>query len=53
MIEESGLKNVKVIATGGLGRIIADETDCIDIYDSMLTLKGLRIIRDKHRGIKA
>ena len=53
MVEESGLKNVKVIATGGLGRIIANETECIDIYDSMLTLKGLRIIRDKHRGIRA
>lgn len=51
MIEESGLDDVKVIATGGLGRIIADETDCIDVYDNMLTLHGLRLIRKRHRGL--
>ena len=47
--EESGLDNLKVVATGGLGRVIADETECIDIYDSYLTLDGLRIIYDKNR----
>ena len=47
--EESGLANLKVVATGGLGRVIADETDSIDIYDSSLTLDGLRIIYDKNR----
>lgn len=52
MIEESGLDNIKVIATGGLGKIIANETECIDIYDNMLTLKGLRLIRNKCRGIR-
>ena len=46
---ESGLANLKVVATGGLGRVIADETDSIDIYDSSLTLDGLRIIYDKNR----
>ena len=45
--EESGLENMKVVATGGLGKIIADETDCIDVYDSQLTLEGLRIIYEK------
>ena len=40
MIEESGFSNVKVIATGGLGGMISKETDCIDIYDADLTLKG-------------
>ncbi|MDF2474127.1 MAG: pantothenate kinase [Anaerocolumna sp.] len=50
MIEESGLSNVKVIATGGLGKIIADETDTIQIYDPMLTLKGLKIIFNKSKG---
>ena len=45
--EESGLENMKVVATGGLGKIIADETDCIDVYDSQLTLEGLRIIYKK------
>ena len=47
--EESGLSNLKVVATGGLGKIIADETNRIDIYDNMLTLKGLRIIYEKNR----
>lgn len=50
MIEESCLSNVKVIATGGLGKIIADETDTIQIYDPMLTLKGLKIIFNKSKG---
>lgn len=42
--EESMLSNLKVVATGGLGKIIADATDLIDIYDPNLTLKGLRYI---------
>lgn len=46
--KETGLKNMKVVATGGLGRIISEETDVIDIYDSILTLDGLRIIYDKN-----
>lgn len=49
MIEESGLKNVKVVATGGLGKTIAKETDSIHIYDSDLTLKGLRCIYAKQK----
>lgn len=47
--KESGITNLKVVATGGLGRIIADETDCIQFYDSSLTLDGLRIIYEKNR----
>lgn len=47
--EESGIGNLKVVATGGLGRLIADETKEIDIYDSFLTLDGLRIIYEKNR----
>lgn len=47
--EESGLPDLKVVATGGLGRLIAEETDAIDVYDSALTLDGLRIIYDKNR----
>jgi len=49
MIKESGYGKVKVVATGGLGRIIANETECIDIYDPMLTLSGLRLIFDKQK----
>lgn len=46
--EESGIQDLKVVATGGLGRTIADETDAIDIYDSSLTLDGLRILYEKN-----
>ena len=47
--EETGLNGMKVVATGGLGRTIADETDTIDIYDSTLTLDGLHIVYEKNR----
>lgn len=47
--KETGYENLKVVATGGLGRIIADETDAIDVYDSALTLDGLRILFEKNR----
>ena len=50
--EESGYKDAKVVATGGLGKIIANETDMIDIYDSELTLKGLRFIYEKNKRTK-
>ena len=49
MKEESGYHNVYVIATGGLGKIIAKETDCIDLYDPQLTLNGLRLIYERMR----
>lgn len=48
--EESGLSNAKVVATGGLGRIICDETNKIDVYDKDLTLMGLKIIYDKQNN---
>lgn len=50
MIEESGFTDAKVVATGGLGRIIAEETDCISEYDPMLTMKGLYLIYRRHKG---
>lgn len=48
VMEESGIKDLKVVATGGLGRLIADETDLIQIYDPVLTLEGLRLIYEKN-----
>ena len=47
--EESGLENMKVVATGGLGKVLARETETIDIYDQRLTLEGLRIIYEKNK----
>ena len=46
--EETGLSDLMVVATGGMGRIIAEETDTIKVYDSALTLDGLKIIYDKN-----
>lgn len=51
--EELGIDDLKVVATGGLGRIIAEETDAIDIYDSNLTLKGIHLVYKKqNRKVK-
>lgn len=46
--KETGLDNLLVVATGGLGRIIADETDAINVYDPQLTLDGLRLIYERN-----
>ena len=47
MKEEANMGDIKVIATGGLGRIIANETSMIDVYDPNLTLKGMNLIYKK------
>ncbi len=39
----------KVIATGGLASLIADETKMIDIVDPFLTLKGLHLLYEKNQ----
>lgn len=46
-IEQAAMGKIKVVATGGLGRIIANETDMIDVYDPNLTLKGMNLIYKK------
>ncbi len=40
----------KVVATGGLAKIIANVGKRIDIVDSLLSLKGLRIIYERNTG---
>lgn len=49
MKKEAGLGDIKVVATGGLGKLISEATDMIDVYDPHLTLHGLRLIHDKQR----
>lgn len=46
--KESGYENMKVVATGGLGKMIAEQTDAIDLYNANLTLEGLRMIYEKN-----
>ena len=53
IIEEAGLSDVHVVATGGLGKMISESTDVIQEYDPMLTMTGLRLIYEKTAGKKA
>jgi len=39
----------RVIATGGLGRIIFNETEMINEYDPHLSFKGMKVIYDKNK----
>jgi type III pantothenate kinase len=42
-------KKPTVIATGGLSKLIASETDVIDVVDDFLTLKGLQLIYKRNQ----
>lgn len=47
--KEMGCPDAKVIATGGMARMIAEKAGVIDHIDGLLTLKGLRLIYEKNR----
>lgn len=47
-IKAQAKKNPKVIATGGLAKLIATESNVIDLVDPFLTLKGLQLIYEKN-----
>ncbi len=51
IIEEMGWKReeVKVIATGGLSKVIGDAIDIFDTIDTNLTLDGIKLIYDKYK----
>ena len=42
-------ENMKVVATGGLARLIASESGTIDEINGLLTLEGLRIIYERNK----
>jgi type III pantothenate kinase len=48
MKEETGKKNIRVIATGGLGGLISQNTKMIDLYNPTLTLEGMRFIHERN-----
>lgn len=52
VIAEMSCPGIQVIATGGLSRMIAQQTDRINIVDTQLTLDGLRMIYDRNRDAK-
>lgn len=43
------LPNMKVIATGGLAKVIDPRNEIFDVLDPVLTLKGLRILYEKNK----
>ncbi|MDD3394385.1 MAG: type III pantothenate kinase [Clostridia bacterium] len=47
--EQLGITEMKVIATGGLARVIDPDKEIFDILDPVLTLKGLKILYQKNR----
>ncbi len=47
--QEMGCPDAKVVATGGMARLIASQTARIDHIDGRLTLKGLRLIWEKNQ----
>jgi type III pantothenate kinase len=49
MKKELGAENAKVIATGGLSKLIATESETIDVVNGLLTLEGLRIIYERNK----
>lgn len=46
--ELGGGDTTKVVATGGLARMISSEAHCIDFIDGELTLKGLRLLYERN-----
>lgn len=48
--EELGLPELKVIATGGLAKIIDDQEEIFDVFDPVLALHGLRLIYEKNKN---
>jgi len=49
MKSELGEPDTKVIATGGLSKLIASESKTVDTINGLLTLEGLRIIYERNR----
>ncbi len=52
--EETGMYDAKVVVTGGLGRIISNETENVDVSDPDLTLKGINLVyrKQNRKGVK-
>lgn len=50
MKKELNDPDCRVIATGGLGKVVANETEMIDEYDPDIAYKGLKIIYDMNKA---
>ncbi len=51
-MKEEAKQEPKVIATGGLAKLIAEESNVIDIVDPFLTLKGLHMLYERNANLQ-
>ncbi|MBE6038127.1 MAG: type III pantothenate kinase [Anaerofustis stercorihominis] len=49
MKKEIGIEGIKVILSGQYAHYLADELDFVDVYDEMLSMKGLVLIHEKNK----
>lgn len=47
--KETGREDAKTVVCGGYAKIILPHTDVLNIYDPLLTMKGLKLLYDKNR----
>ena len=47
--KDLNMPDMKVLATGGLAKVIAPNNEIFDVLDPVLTLKGLRILYEKNK----
>lgn len=46
------MPNMKVVATGGLAKVIDENEEIFDVYDPVLSLQGLRLLYEKNKNRK-
>lgn len=46
------MPSMKVVATGGLARVIDENEEIFDVYDPVLALQGLRLLYEKNKNRK-
>ncbi len=51
-MKEEAKQEPKVIATGGLAKLIAEESNVIDVVDPFLTLKGLHMLYESNANLQ-
>ncbi|ACK94648.1 type III pantothenate kinase [Bacillus thuringiensis] len=51
-MKEEAKQEPKVIATGGLAKLISEESNVIDIVDPFLTLKGLYMLYERNANLQ-
>lgn len=51
-MKEEAKQEPQVIATGGLAKLIAEESNVIDVVDPFLTLKGLHMLYERNANLQ-